>query len=104
MEYRKMSEEQVASVFWEGLRCVARGALLAHDDEMYRAIRQVGEAGISLGVPPPGTGEFVTCPVCQALPGQACIGMPGRPLGNGEHRERAERCRELVAEIRGHRP
>ncbi|MET8908214.1 hypothetical protein [Micromonospora sp. NPDC004551] len=95
MEYQRLSPEQAAAQFWDGMRCVANVATTTGNTNLFQAIQVVGQAAMAVGIPMPETGEFVRCPTCDAMPGQRCINMPGHRLSDHVHPERTERARQL---------
>lgn len=102
MNYQELSPEQAAAQFWDGMRCVADAATETSDEKLFDAIRLVGEAAMATGIPIPATGEFVHCPVCNAMPGQGCINVPNHTVPDHLHPERTERARILRKEIGEH--
>lgn len=99
MEHQRLSPEQAAAQFWDGIRCVATVATSTGNKALFQAIQVVSQAAIAVGISMPATGEFVRCPVCDAMPGQRCINVPGHPLPDHLHSERTERAWKLRRDL-----
>ncbi|MCO1597155.1 hypothetical protein M8C17_18530 [Micromonospora sp. RHAY321] len=93
-----INEPNAAERFWEGMQEVAAAARKHQDYDLYRAIVKIGRAALAQGVElVPTGGLFLQCPVCEALPGQRCINIPGHPLhGNILHPRRFELAEKAI--------
>ncbi|KOX04034.1 zinc finger domain-containing protein [Micromonospora profundi] len=85
-------EPRAVEQFWEGMHDVAAAAARHQDEDLYRALVKIGRAALAQGVElVPAGGLFLACPVCDAVPGQRCINVPGEPLnGTVLHRQRVD--------------
>lgn len=98
MPLSKMTREQAAAQFMEGMRAVAAAGTRYRDDELFAALIKMARAAASQGVAvEPQDGRFAPCPVCDAVPGQNCINVPGRPLREDFHPERVELAAKVLA-------
>lgn len=94
----KMTGEQAAVQFMEGMREVAAVATRYRDEELFGALLKMARAAASQGVAiRPQGGKFAPCPVCDAVPGQSCVNVPGHPLRDGFHPERVELAAKVLA-------
>lgn len=94
----RMTREQAAVELTEGLREVAAAATRHGDEQLYGALLKIGRAAESQGVPVvPQGGLFAPCPICNAMPGQSCINVPGHRLPDRFHPERVELAAKVLA-------
>ncbi|MFI7212238.1 hypothetical protein ACIBP4_15500 [Micromonospora maritima] len=78
-----IDEPRAAEQFWEGMREVAASAARHQDRDLYRSLVKIGRAALAQGAQlVPSCGLFLPCPVCDSVPGERCINVPGHPLGN----------------------
>jgi hypothetical protein len=94
----RMTREQAAEQFTEGLLEVAAAATRYRDQELYGALIKMGRAAESQGIAiVPHGGLFVPCPACDAVPGQHCINRPGHLLSEDVHPERVDLAARVIA-------
>ncbi|NYF60010.1 hypothetical protein HDA35_005841 [Micromonospora purpureochromogenes] len=81
-------EQEALQRLRDGLVRVHERAVV-HDHEcLHIAAHDISQAVCEWGHPCPEGPEFRTCPVCQFLPGQRCINVPGHTLQDHYHPER----------------
>ncbi|MGC1210948.1 MAG: hypothetical protein WA890_06720 [Micromonospora sp.] len=94
----KMTGEQAAVQFMEGMRKVAAAATRYRDEELFGALLKMARAAASQGVAvEPQGGQFAPCPVCDAAPGRSCMNVPGHPVRDDFHPERVELAAKVLA-------
>ncbi|WP_203998058.1 zinc finger domain-containing protein [Micromonospora lutea] len=93
-----VDEPDARERFWEGMREVADAAARYQDQSLYQAIVKIGRAALAQGIQVVSSGGlFLLCPVCDAQPGQRCINVAGRPLGDQAlHPERVELAQKTM--------
>ena len=82
------SEQEALQCLRDGLVRVHEPAVVHDDDGLRIAAHDISQAVCELGHPCPEGPEFRACPVCESVPGQRCISVPGHVLPDHYHPER----------------